>query len=179
MRRIYESDALRRDDDEPHTPRMREDAEPQSFRSINAAAWSRRLVPASLHRWAISVDVSTPEPAYRVGTPIPFSVTMKNAFPMPVTVGVRSPIRWTWSVDGHVEAAHVDRHDPPDQRTAFEFDRGERKQFRKRWNGMFQIGEAEWERADPGEYTIGAGLNVDDAAGSGLYDETTVTIRPE
>jgi len=76
---------------------------------------------------------------------VPFVVTMRNLLPIPITVGVRSPVRWTWSVDGHVEASHVDRHDPPDRRAGFEFSRGERKQFRKRRDGMFQVSDVEWE----------------------------------
>jgi len=179
MRRIYESDALTRDDDEPGAPREREDVEPQSFRSIDSTAWSRRLLPNWVRHRAVSVDVSTPEPAYPAGTRVPFTVTMKNALPVPVTVAVRSPIRWRWTVDGLVEAAHVDRYDPPDGTTRFEFDRGERKRFRRQWNGRFQVSDREWEEAGPGEYTIGAGLNVADAPDKGLYDETTVTIRPE
>lgn len=179
MRRIYESDAVHRDDDDPHTPRERDDVSPRSFRSIDAAAWSRRLLPTALRNRAISVDVSTPESAYPADTPVPFTVTMENALPIPVTVAVRSPIRWTWSVDGHVEASHVDRHDPPDQQTGFEFSRSERKRFRKRWDGMFQVTDVEWEAAGPGEYTIGAGLNVENADKRGLYDEVTVTLRPD
>lgn len=178
MRRIYESDAVRRDDEDPSSLRERDDVSPQTFRSIDAGAWSRRLLPARLRHWAISVDVSTSRSEFPAGTPVPFTVTMKNPLPMPVTVAVRSPIRWTWSVDGHVEAARVDRHDPPEVATGFEFDRGERKRFSKRWDGTFQVADAEWERAGPGEYTIGAGLNVADAPGKGLYDETTVRLRP-
>lgn len=176
MRRIYESTALTRDDDDPGTPREREDVSPQSFRSLDADAWSRRLVPARLRRWAISVEVSTPREQFPAGSRVPFTVTMRNALPAPVTVGVRSPRLWTWSVDGHVDAAHVSRHDPPDERTGFEFDRGERKVVRKHWDGMFQVADDEWARADPGEYTIGVALDVADARNAGLADETTVTL---
>jgi hypothetical protein len=178
MGRISESDALERDDGQSSTSRER-DTEPQAFNYIDATAWSRRLVPHHLRHRAVSVDVSTPATEYTPGQSVPFVVTMRNLLPIPITVAVRSPVRWTWSVDGHVEASHVDRHDPPDRRAGFAFSRGERKQFRRRWDGMFQVSDVEWELADPGEYTIGAGLNVDDAPGRGLYDETTVRIVPE
>jgi hypothetical protein len=177
MRRIYDSSALHRDDEEPASPRERDDVEPRTFRSFDAGMFTRRLLPTRLRHAAISVSVSTPRDSYPVGESVPFEVRMKNALPMPVTIAVDSPVRWTWSVDGHVEASRVDRHDPPDQRTAFDFDRGERKRFRKRWNGSFQVGDREWEHATPGEYTIGAGLNVADPASRGLYDETTVRLE--
>jgi len=179
MRRIYESNAVHRDDEDPHAPGERDDVRPQAFRSIDAGAWSRRLVPNRLRYRAISVDVSTPREEYAAGTRIPFAVTMKNAFPFPVTVATRSRILWQWDVDGAVEASRVDVHDPPEGSVGFEFDRGERKQFRKTWDGLFRVSDSEWEEAAPGEYTIGAGLNVDDAAGKGLYDATTVRILPE
>jgi hypothetical protein len=179
MRRIYESEALRRDDNNPHTPHERETARPQAFRSIDAGALSRRIVPDRLRHWAISVDVSTSRAVYPSGARIPFTVEMRNAMPFPITVATLSPLLWDWSVDGLPEASHVETHDVPDERGGFEFDRGERKRFRKHWDGMFRTGEAEWERAEPGEYTIGAGLNVEDPTEAGLYDETTVRLEPD
>jgi hypothetical protein len=180
MRRIYESDAVHRDDDEPGTPAERErDTEPQTIRWIDSSAWSRRLVPNWLRHRAISVSIETPETEYTVGDHVPFQVTMKNALPVPITVATRSPLLWTWAVDGAREAVRIDTRDPPAEERGFAFDRGERTRFRKRWDGMFQVDDHEWERAAPGEYTIGAGLNVDDAAEKGLYSETTVTLVPE
>lgn len=178
MSRTRGSDGPTRDGDRSRSPREGA-AQPQTFGSVDATTWSRRLIPNWLRHWAIAVDVSSPQSAYPAGTDVPFVVTMKNVLPIPITVGVRSPIPWTWDVDGHVEASRVGGRYPPEQLTAFDFTRGERKQFRKRWDGMFKIADDEWERADPGEYTIGAGINVDDAAGKGLYDETTVRILPE
>jgi len=176
MRRIYDSEALRRDDD-AFTPTERDDdARPQALRSINGSAWSRRLLPTRVRRRAISVEVSTPRTEFSEGEPIPFTVTMKNALPVPVTIRTASPLLWTWDVDGDAEASRVSLRDPPDESGAFEFDRGERKRFRKRWRQLFRVTESEWEPAAPGEYDIGAGINVEDAEGSGLYDATTVTI---
>lgn len=180
MRRIYDSEALRRDDDEAFVPREREDSvRPQALRSIDGSAWSRRLLPARLCRRAISVDVSTPRTEYVAGEPISFTVTMKNLLPVPVTIRTVSPLLWTWTVDGATEASRVPLRDPPEERRRFSFDRGERKQFKKRWRQLFRVSNSEWEEAPPGEYAIGAAINVDDPEGSGLSDETTVRVVPE
>ncbi|WP_254767747.1 hypothetical protein [Salinilacihabitans rarus] len=178
MRRIYESRALHRDDDDPFSPNDGDDR-PQAMRSLNATALSRLLVPDRLRRRAVSVAVSTPRAEYPVDTPVPFSVTMKNALPFPVAIRTTSPVGWTWHVDGVPEASHVPLRDPPDEPGEFVFDRGERKQFTRRWQGVFRVDDAEWERAAPGEYVIGAGLNVEDAREAGLYDETTVRLVAE
>ncbi|SNZ02679.1 hypothetical protein SAMN06269185_0082 [Natronoarchaeum philippinense] len=179
MRRIYDSEALRRDDD-AFTPNERDDDDrPQSLRSINGGAWSRRLLPQRLCFRAIGVEISTPRTEFPEGEPIPFAVTMKNALPVPVSIRTNSPLLWTWNVDGDEEAARVPLRDPPDESGTFAFDRGERKQFRKRWRQLFRVTESEWEPAAPGEYTIGAGINVDDPAEKGLYDETTIRIVPD
>lgn len=176
MRRIYESSALHRDDDDPGSPNEADVERPQSFRTLDTRSLSRGLFPARLRHWAISVDVSTPRAEFPADGTVPFTVTMKNAAPFPVTLAVRSRRLWTWSVDGHTDAAHVELHDAPEGRVGFEFDRGERKVFRKRWNGHFQVSDDEWEAAGPGEYTIAAAVDVDDAAGKGLAAEATVRL---
>lgn len=180
MRRIYESSALRRDDDAPFTPNERDDADgPQAARSVPSTAISNALLPAWVRDRAISVDVSLPQSEFRIGDGVPFQVTMKNALPVPIVIATESAIEWTWNVDGHRDASHVPLHDPPDEAGSIRFDRGERKRIRKTWDGMFRVSTSEWEPATPGEYTIGAGLNVADSAAKGLYDDVTVTLRPE
>ncbi|WP_255169559.1 hypothetical protein [Natrononativus amylolyticus] len=180
MRRIYDSSALHRDNDEPFSPNERGGSDrPQAMRSINSTAWSRRLVPNRLRHRAISVSVSTPRSAYPVGTPVPFEVTMYNSMPFPIVIGTRSPVVWTWHVDGVEEASHVPLRDPPDEPQGFRFDRGERKRFRRRWSQSFRVSDSEWEPATPGEHVIGVGLNVEDAAEKGLYAETTIEVVPE
>lgn len=177
MRRIYESNALHRDDDEPHAPVERERSHrPQSFRSVNAGWFSRRLVPAWLRHRAVSVELSTPRSEFAVDEAIPFSVEMHNAMPFPVTIRTRSPVCWTWTVDGAREGSRVPLREPPTEPGGFHFDRGERKRFRKEWPQRFRVSEAEWEPAAPGEHTVGAGINVEDPEAAGLYDETTVRI---
>ena len=179
MRRIYESDALRRDD-EPFTPNERDrSVRIQAMRSVNSTALSRRLCPRSLRYRAISIDVSTPRTEYPAGDAIPFTVTMRNPLPVPIAIQTRSPLLWTWHVDGATEAARVPIHDPPDESGELVFDRGERKQFTKRWQQLFRVSDSEWEPAEPGEHTLSAALNVANAAERGLRDETTIRIRAD
>ncbi|MFB6224330.1 MAG: hypothetical protein ABEH86_11740 [Haloarcula sp.] len=175
MRRIYDSGALHRDDDEPQAPNERADGSPQAARSIDAGAWSDVLVPTWLRYWAVSVDIEVPQAEYQAGTEVPFVVTMKNALPIPITLPTNSPRLWTWYVDGVPEASHVDS--VPSEDNGIRFDRGERKRFRRRWDRMFRINDDEWEPAPAGEYTIGAGLSVADAAERGLYSETTISLK--
>lgn len=177
MRRIYESRAIARDDDDPFVPGERETYRPQAMRSISGSAWSKRLVPPWLRRRAISLSVSTPATAFPAGSNVPFVVTMKNSMPFPITIRTDSPLLWTWSVDGLPEASRVPVRDPPERPGALHFDRGERVRFRKRWSQMFRVSESEWEPAEPGEYTIGAAINVANPKLAGLCDETTVRIE--
>lgn len=181
MRRILDSEALHRDDDEPHAPRerRRRSYAPRAIRSVDASALSDWFVPGWLRRRAISVDVETPREAYAVGEAVPFDVTMTNVAPFPVAIETVSPARWTWSVDGHVEASHVEQYDPPAEPGALAFGRGERKRFEKRWTGLFRVSETEWEPAEPGEYAVGAAINVSEPERSGLAAETTVRVVPE
>jgi hypothetical protein len=177
MRRIYQSDALDRDDDDPFQPGEREGEEkPRAARTLPVRTLSDALLPTRLRHRAISVDVSSPQDVYEAGETVPFTVTMKNAMPFPVSVPTASPLLWTWAVDGHREASHVPET-PAQEPSALAFDRGEWKTFRRRWDGMFQVAEAEWTDAGPGEYTIRAGINVGSAPAKGVHDETTVEIR--
>ena len=176
MRRIYDSGALHRDDDEPQAP-SEHGAQPQAVRSIDGEVWSDRLLPTWLRYRAVSVDIEVPQRSYPAGTEVPFVVTMQNALPVPITLPTDSPRPWTWYVDGVPEASHVDS--VPSEDGSLQFDRGERKQFRRQWDRMFRVSDNEWEPAPAGEYTIGAGLSVADAAERGLYSETTVSVSDQ
>jgi hypothetical protein len=180
MRRIYESSAVHRDDDDPQAPgEDAGDVQPQAMRTIDGEAWSRRLVPDRLRHYAVSVGVEPRKAAFSPGEQVSFRVTMANAMPFPVTIETRSPLLWTWSVDGVQEAAHVPLHDPPSEPRGFRFGRGERKQFVRTWHQQFQTAAAEWEPAEPGEHNISVALNVADAAEKGLAAETTVELLAE
>lgn len=177
MRRIYESGALRRDDDDQFSPSERGSGDrPQAMRWVDSTALSRRLLPDAVRDLAVSIEVSTPRTEYALDEWVPFRVTMRNSMPFPITFRTVSPIPWTWNVDGIREASRVSLRNPPDEPGEFRFGRGERKRFTKRWTQTFRVSEAEWEPVAPGEYTIGAGINVDTPSKRGLYDETTVRI---
>ncbi|MBV0924971.1 hypothetical protein KTS45_12260 [Halomicroarcula limicola] len=178
MRRIYDSHALKRDDDDSFAPRERrgDDATPAAMRSVPGETLSRLLVPEWLRDRALSVAVETPRDTYQSGTDVPVRVTLKNAFPIPITVRTPTPRLWTWDVDGHPEASKVPA-DLPEEERVFSFDRGERKRFTRRWSQSFKVSETEWEPVGPGEYAIGASLSVPDAAEKGLAAETTVRIE--
>ncbi|SDJ95970.1 hypothetical protein [Natronorubrum texcoconense] len=179
MRRIYESGAIRRDEG-PFSPSEKDtERRIEAMRSINSTKLSRLILPNGLSRRAISIDVSTPRDEYPLDAAIPFRVTMRNSMPFPITIPTRSPLLWTWDVDGVTDASHVPLHDPPDEPDSLVFDRGERKQFTKQWQQLFRVSDSEWEPAEPGEYTIGAELNVENAVEKGLRGETTVRLDPD
>lgn len=180
MRRLYEHrSGVHRDDDDPFSPNeQRREARPQALKTVNSAFWSQKLLPRFIRHRAISVSVDVPQESFPRKTTIPFRVTMKNALPVPVTISTRSAVLWTWYVDDLAEASHVRIDDPPATPNGFKLERGKRATFEQRWDQMFRVSEAEWEPAGTGEYRIGAGLNVDDAAEKGLYDETTIEITP-
>lgn len=178
MRRLYESGAVERDEENAFTPNPRDrETEPQAMRHVPGTTLSRLLVPNSLRYRAISVSIDTSRDTYREGEPVPFAVRMKNALPIPVELPTLSPVLWRWRVDGAPEASRIPLREPPNEKRGFRFDRGERKQFRKRWNQKFRISGAEWEPAGRGEHTISAALNVDEPEEKGLYDETTIRIK--
>ncbi len=177
MRRIYESDALERDDEEPLAPRERQrETKPQSFRSISGSAWSDRLLPHRVRRWAVTVDLTAPDGPIGQGEDVPFQLTLKNRLPMPVTIRTNSPRLWAWTVDGAQSASHVSLEKPPTETNKLKLDRGERRRIRRTWSGMFRVSKREWEHAERGEHTIRAAVNVSDPEAANLTDETTVYI---
>lgn len=177
MRRIYESNALHRDDEEAHAPSEKErKTKLQALRSVPSSTLSDLLIPRRLRHLPVSVAVETPADEYEVGEPVPFTVTLRNRLPAPISIPTVSPVLWEWTVDGNVEAAEVPVRDPPDEEGELSFDRGERKEFRKRWDQLFRVSKREWEPADAGTHTIGVAVNATDAESRGLTDETTVRI---
>jgi hypothetical protein len=179
MRRIYESDALSRDDEKSFTPGERDDdPKPQAFRSINASVWSDHFIPHRIRRWAVSVSLKTPKSTFDREEGIPFRFVVKNHLPMPVSLNTASPILWNWSVDGHNRATQVTIREIPEEQSKFKLDRGETIRFQKTWDQMFRIDEREWEPAGPGEHTLRAGINLNTTGDHNLNDELTVTVNP-
>lgn len=176
MRRIYESVALHRDDGDPFAP-AEESARPtpEAMRTVPSETLSRLLLPSWLRYRGLSVDLTTPRAEYERGEGVPFTVDIRNTLPVPVTVETVSPRLWTWSLDGHDEASHVQPSTPAEPRT-FTFTRGERKRFRRRWSGLFRVSDSEWEHPASGRYTLRASLNVSRAGERDLVAETSVTI---
>ena len=173
MRRIYESRALVRDDDEAFVPAERDET---SRSTIDWEAASHAFLPVALRRRAIEVEIDAPEDPRPVGEPVPFRVVLRNRLPVPVVLRTRSPVRWNWAVDGLTEGSRPDT-DYPAEPTLFGFARSERKTFRRRWSGYLRESEREWAPADPGEYTLSARVDVDDAREKGLAAETTVRVE--
>lgn len=180
MRRIYESSALHRDDEDPFSPRERGKKEkPQAMRFVPSRLLSNLLIPESLRQLAITVSVQTPKNAYPERTRIPFRVTMRNHMPFPISLRTDSPLVWSWNVDGVEEASHVPLRESLDDNGVIQFSRGERIVATRHWDQTFRLSETEWERAAPGEYTIGAGITRENATACGLYDQVTVSIESE
>lgn len=173
MRRIYESEALSRDDDTPFVPG--EAGEGRSYRSINWENASHALVPERLRPLAIDVSIETDRERYAPDEPVGFRVEFRNRLPIPITLTTRSPVRWMWALDGLDEASHVERP-VPDEGGAFTFDRAERKQFSRRWTQRFRESESEWSPAAPGEHTVSVRVNTDRGA-ERLHDSTTFVIE--
>lgn len=179
MRKIYESDALERDSSRPFTPRPRDkDTEPQSFRFINSAAWSDRILPHRLRVWALRLSVDVPVGPIPRGTSVPFRVTVRNRLPIPISIRTTSPVLWTWSVDGHEEASKVPLRSPPETEGKFRLDRGSTIVFERTWNGHIRETDREWRPVDPGEHTIAAQLNTLGGPPEHHRDEATIEIAP-
>lgn len=177
MRRIYESEALTRDD-EPFTPHEREDDyEPQAFRSIDASAWSDRLIPHGVRCRSVRVDITTPQETFENGQAVPFQIRIRNSLPIPITVRTVTPVIWTWNVDGAPNANRSSPPSLPEEQGALYLDRGETRTFGKRWNQRFQVAKRRWEPAPPGTYSLGVEINTERNY-ENLRDSTEIRIAP-
>lgn len=173
MRRIYESDALRRDEDDPFSPRV---ADEDTSRSLNWQALSHAIVPAAVRRRAISVTIETDREQYESGDPVLLRATFHNRLPFPVVVPTSTPVPWHWAVDGRVGASDV-LPDEPEDASLFRFERNERKVFTRRWDQLFQVDERRWEPARAGEHEISVSINTPIDDGTQLTAETTIRTR--
>ncbi|WP_226481341.1 hypothetical protein [Natrinema amylolyticum] len=174
MKRIYDSDALERADDDPFAPETAagDDRDP---RTIDWAAFSHAFAPVAVRHWAIDVTVSTEKRRYDAGEPVDIVVEFRNRFPFPIRIRTDSPNRWYWAIDGLRDASECPRS-VPDRSDAFSFARNERKRFRRQWSQRIQVADDAWERVDPGTYAISGSVARTDAADRGLADRTEIEI---
>ncbi|MEF8801299.1 MAG: hypothetical protein V5A38_03690 [Halolamina sp.] len=173
MRRIYESEALSRDDDTPFVPG--EEGKGRQYRSINWENASHALVPQWVRPLAIDVSIETNQTHYHHEEPVAFRVEFRNRLPIPISLSTLSPVRWTWALDDIEEASHVERP-VPDEGSTFQFDRAERKRFTRQWSQQFRESKSEWEVAEPGEHTVSVQVNTDRGV-ERLSDSATFVIE--
>jgi len=169
-RRAERTDALERDGDHPNTPTPRT----TTTRAIDAAKASHALLPRSLRRRALVVDVATGRARYATDEPIRLRVTVRNRLPLPLRLRTRAPVPWTWSVDGVDRASAVDTL--PDEDGSLSFARRETKTFAATWYQRVRVAPDEWVTVDAGDHTLRARLLVDDPTGR-LAASTTVRIE--
>ena len=184
MRRIYDSDALYRDDEDPFAPseqqrprRSTAFLSPGDNRTIDWAALSHAICPRWLRHRSLSVNIQTEKSTYENGEPINFLVSVHNQLPLPLTVVTETPVRWRWFLDGQPEASEITVYDEPKTRQVYTFARNETKHYRKQWSQSIRTGKRKWEPVEPGEYTLSAAININDPQSNGLYAETTITIE--
>lgn len=172
MRRIYDSEALSRDDDDPFSPAEREK---RSRKAIDWEAASHAFLPIKLRDIAVTVDVETNKDVYAPDERVHWQATFRNRLPVPVRLVTETPELWRWSIDGIPRASRVpDR--VPEHRSTINFSRGERKVHERNWIPRIQVAEREWEPLEPGEHTLAVELNVERAAERGLASERTFTV---
>ncbi len=172
MKRIDDSSALDRRDDDPFAPATHDE---KSRRTIDWGAFSHAVMPTALRTRAIAVRVTTTSETYDRGEPVGIIVAFRNRLPFPVRLRTDSPERWQWTVDGVPGASRVPAT-VPDRPAIFAFARGEHKRFRREWHQRIRISDREWEPVDPGSYTIGVRVNRTDADDRGLVDRTEIRI---
>ncbi|MFC4247488.1 hypothetical protein ACFOZ7_10825 [Natribaculum luteum] len=172
MRRIYESDALSRDDEDPFSP---SESDERSRKMIDWEAASHAFLPVWLRDRAVSVDLETNKDEYEPGEPVRWRATFRNRLPFPVRIVTETPELWRWSVDGVDRASEVPAR-IPDRKSVINFSRGERKVVERRWKPQIQVTEREWEPLESGEHTLSVALNVDRPDERDLVSETSFTI---
>ncbi len=109
MRRIYDSRALERSEDDPFVPNA---ADESGSRTVDWAAFSHAFVPTAMRTRAISVTVSTDRDRYAPGDGVEIAVEFRNPLPVPIRLRTDSPNVWRWAVDGHDAASTIPRGVP-------------------------------------------------------------------
>ncbi|MGM0591674.1 MAG: hypothetical protein ACQETI_08635 [Halobacteriota archaeon] len=175
MRRIYESEALDADDEDPFKPNRAADRS-RGRSHVDWANASHALMPTALRRRALSVEVETDRDVYTPDDPVHFRVVFRNRLPVPVTIRTATPVRWSWSLDGLERASRVERA-VPETPGVFRFGRGERKVFTRRWIQRIRESEREWSPAASGDHAIRVWVNDDSTAAESLAAETAFRIE--
>lgn len=124
-----------------------------------------KVVPQWVSRRAVDVRVRTDKTAYEPGEPVVITVELRNRFPVPVEVPIRTRRLWGWEVDGVLEATDEAAY-VRDTPTPFRFRAGETKTKTVTWNGHFRETTADGlDRSVPaekGDHTLTAFLPVAD-----------------
>jgi hypothetical protein len=152
MRRIYDSEALAADEEDPFKPN-RDEEDDSGPRTVDWANASHALVPMALRRRAVSVAVETDRESYPRDEPVRFRARFRNRLPIPVSLPTPTRVPWSWSVDGLEHASRV-AVDNGDDDGLFRFARSEHKTFHRRWHQRFRESDEEWSTASPGDYRL-------------------------
>lgn len=183
MRRIYESDALHRDDD-PHTPSRTEGSGSgptiTANRNPSLIDWSsasHALLPTWVRDRAIAVAVETDREVYERDEPVGIRVRLRNRLPFPITIRTPTRRRWDWTVAGERRAEVTGYEDAPAEPSLLSFYRSETKTFTRTWHKLFRTASDRWVPADPGTYEVAAFVDVEEPGRRGLYAATEIEIR--
>jgi hypothetical protein len=182
MRRIYESDALHRDDDPGSPSDVAPDSagpEPVANRHRSLVPWGRlgdAVLPTRLRDRAIGVSVDTDRDVYASGEPVCVRVRLRNRLPVPVTLHTPTRRRWDWAVDGDARAARDEFEPAPRDAAQLAFSRSETKTFTRTWRRRFRVASDRWTPADPGRYEISAFVAVADPETRGLLASTEIEL---
>jgi hypothetical protein len=143
-----------------------------------------KLVPQSVARRALTIDVEVGHTTYEVGDDVSFRVTFRNRLPLPVVVQTPDRRLWGWTVDGELEASDESRFADPGRETpgSFAFRGGERRVVSRTWHGRFRrVGDGDaptrWVDVEPGRHELGVFLAYDGGARATATFE--VTARAE
>ena len=145
-----------------------------------------RLVPQSVARRALTVDVETGRAVYAPDDAIAFRVTFENRLPLPVVVETPDRRLWGWTVDGELDASDESRFEDPGRDTpgTFAFRGGERRVVSRTWHGRFRRvadegddddGSTRWVDAAPGRHELGVFLAYDGGASASTTFEVVET----
>lgn len=183
MRRIYESDALHRDDD-PHSPSEVEPSSPgpgiRGNRNRSLVNWGRyadAVLPSSWRDRAIEVTVETDRDVYQADEPVHIGVRLRNRLPLPVTIRTPTRRRWDWAIDGAPRAAREEFEPAPGDPADLAFRRSETKTFERTWRRRFRTAADRWSPANPGRYAVSAYVAVEEPDARGLAAATEIELR--